>query len=875
MLNDGQVPGIGQAAGAVEALAIDPTNANIAYAGTVNGGVWKSTNATNANPTWAPLTDQQLPGLAINSVAISPVNSSVIYAGTGSVSAFAIIGSPGFGLARSSDGGTTWTVLAQSTFADQPIRSVVPTTLSGGQVVMAATLFRTGAGSDPVLPPLSPGGGLYRSNDGGVSFTRISGAPGSGLPDQGVSDLVADPSNPMRFYAAVPLPFGSATPTGMEGIYRSDDGGLTWTHADAGITDLATDGRILLAVHNSPGNDVLYAATVSSRPSPFSTVNVNGDFQGVFRSPNLGASWTAMGLPSQPVDTEAQVMLWHGAIAADPTDPNVVFLSGDASKTGRDGKEGNLFRGDASRQNPWQSVVGAGANGTAPHADSRAIVFEASGNLLQACDGGVFRLVTPDNPTSRIWTSVNGNLGTAEFHSIAYDPVSHVIFGGTQDNGTIAQTAPGSSSGGWFAGGDGGFVAVDANQTAHPGTSIRYSSAQNFSGFNRRSVDANNVAGSPVNIALKIVSGDGTGKHLFHFDPNIGFYQTFTLNTIDPRRMLIGTKNLYESFDQGDSLNDLGSVGDTVGTAWGESLVYGGRLNGVVDPDMIYVGASAHILHRVQMGDPLSTLTAYPGSKVISFAVDPQNYRQLYVMDDQTRIWASSDEGTSWTELTRNLPRLTPPTVGQAIEIYSTPSAPDAVLMAGGLTGVFEMPNPSSPGAKWSVLGDGLPHALVLDLHYDYTDNVLVAGTLGRGAWMLSNLFAAGADAPSMSIAGATVAAISSPAQGMDSFFAAFSAGTANLAAAADLLATALAFPLPTPTVVPTPAAMTPATAAALPSPPAGTDQVVTVPSPLSSTPTSGLAPRAANGLADDGGTDVLRPADPSWDGEAGPWSPG
>src|SRR5262249_29894553 len=105
---------------------------------------------------------------------------------------------------------------------------------------------------------------------------------GSGLPDQGVSDLVADPSNPLRFYAAVPLPFGSSTPTGKEGIYRSDDGGLTWTHADTGIPDLPTDGRIILAVHNSPGNNVVYAATVSSQPGPFSTVNTGGDYKGVF-----------------------------------------------------------------------------------------------------------------------------------------------------------------------------------------------------------------------------------------------------------------------------------------------------------------------------------------------------------------------------------------------------------------------------------------------------------------------------------------------------------------------------------------------------------------------------------------------------------------
>src|SRR5262249_36789991 len=202
-------------------------------------------------------------------------------------------------------------------------------------------------------------------------------------------------------------------------------------------------GRIILAIHNSPGNDVLYAATVSSFRNPvFSSVNVMGDFQGVFRSANLGATWSAMGLPGWPIDTEAQVMIWHGAIAADPTNPNVVFVGGDASNNPQDGFNGKVVRGDASLKNPCESVVGKGANDTAPHADSRAMVFEAKGNLLEACDGGIFRLASPNNSSSRIWTSVSGNLGTVEFHSVAYDPVSNVVFGGTQDNGTIAQTAP-------------------------------------------------------------------------------------------------------------------------------------------------------------------------------------------------------------------------------------------------------------------------------------------------------------------------------------------------------------------------------------------------------------------------------------------------
>ena len=103
-----QVPPDSRVAGAINAIATDPANANLVYVGTVNGGIWKTTNATAANPTWIPLTDFQLPALSIRSLAISPVDPNVIFAGTGSSSSLSSLGTPGFGVARSTDGGGSW-----------------------------------------------------------------------------------------------------------------------------------------------------------------------------------------------------------------------------------------------------------------------------------------------------------------------------------------------------------------------------------------------------------------------------------------------------------------------------------------------------------------------------------------------------------------------------------------------------------------------------------------------------------------------------------------------------------------------------------------------------------------------------------------------
>jgi hypothetical protein len=236
---------------------------------------------------------------------------------------------------------------------------------------------------------------------------------------------------------------------------------------------------------------------------------------------------------------------------------------------------------------------------------------------------------------------------------------------------------------------------------------------------------------------------------LIQFDKNIQFYQPFALNAIRPHRMLIGTNQLYESLNNGDSLNNLGCLtplvmgkcdGARVGQGYGRPIAYGGRLAGVAMPGVFYVGAGATIFHRVTTGGLITKLANYPGGTVITIAMNPNNYKQLYVSDILNNVWGSSDEGASWVPLTGDLqPSLTQRVT--TIQVFSPDGTVlNTTLFAGGF-GVFQLTNPSTPGGHWTPvtgLGDisKIPPALVLDLHYDYTKNVLVAGTLGRGAWL-------------------------------------------------------------------------------------------------------------------------------------------
>ncbi len=114
----------------------------------------------------------------------------------------------------------------------------------------------------------------------------------------------------------------------------------------------------------------------------------------------------------------------------------------------------------------------------------------------------------------------------------------------------------------------------------------------------------------------------------------------------------------------------------------------------------------------------------------------------MFVLDNQSRVWASFDEGVSWINLTANLPSLSSDI--RVVEVVSPDASGNTVLIAGGLGGVFQMTSPGSEGASWTVLGSGLPNGFVLDLHYNSTHDVLVAGILGRGAWTLPNFFEGG-----------------------------------------------------------------------------------------------------------------------------------
>src|SRR3954466_11119924 len=131
---------------------------------------------------------------------------------------------------------------------------------------------------------------------------------------------------------------------------------------------------------------------------------------------------------------------------------------------------------------------------------------------------------------------------------------------------------------------------------------------------------------------------------------------------------------------------------------------------------------------------------------VRAIAMDPQNYKNVYVVDSASRVWGTTDEGATWTNITVNVPTFS--TDVRTVEIFSPAASHiNTVLIAGGSGGVYQMRRPGAAGTAWQSLPE-LPHGLVPDSPYYYETNTLIAGILGRGAWTLSGYFRGGTTVP-------------------------------------------------------------------------------------------------------------------------------
>src|SRR5215471_4393559 len=569
--------------GKIDALAVDPRNANVVYLGSSDGGVWKT---IDEGAHWTQLFDEQ-DSLSIGSIALDPQNPDTIYVGSGAESeSFLGIGVYGDGIYKSSNGGSSWQHFDGSNFGaplsnysgDGGARVVsIAVHPKNRHVLLAGVKF-----SDCTALPAS---GIWRSVDGGSHWTQVLGSDFGG-------QVVFDPTAANTAYAVLNTSFCAAT-AGADGLYKSTDGGVTWT-----------------PILSYPFGSYLSYAIAPSNPQ---TIYVLSADPAVLKSADGGLNWSA---PLYNQDFCGDQCGYDQVIAIDPVDPNIVFIGGELYV--HRSLDGGVT---------WQKV-----DGRKLHVDHHALAFSADGSVLyDGNDGGVWSTADISNPSSIPWTELNETLSLTQFYpGISLDPTNtNVAFGGSQDNG-LQKYSGGPTWNGLLLDdllnsecGDGFRTLVDFN---HPQTVY----ATCLTGVAGLFLWRSESGGDPL-------FGTLPSFHLLRpcltpdslcppNDRGLNFASPLNMDPSDSRRLYTAGYQVWRSDDRGDTWSTISPPLSSSYPMWSMAVAPG-------DPNTVYTGATGNgILYRTSNALAAGgaswtdiTSTALPDRLINAIAVDPLN----------------------------------------------------------------------------------------------------------------------------------------------------------------------------------------------------------------------------------------------------------
>lgn len=473
----------GIVAGRVSAggLAVDPSNTNVAYAGFVAGGLWKTTNLTAATPTWTPLwDDKDYVTQSAGAIEIDPNNSNVIYVGTGD---WAASDQQSSGIMKSTDGGATWTLLGSDVFV--PYSPTVP---AGGN---------RWANQNTKVVQVDPNNSnkilvgtrydLYISHDAGSSWQVCGFGNGYTNPAASnptvaainrISGIYLDTrSNPTKVYVAVGYAFENGN--GNNGVYRFNmpaSGCPAWpadfTAINGGFpantgngvnveNGGATTGRIELAGTTSSGQLTLYAQVENATKDNYSSLGTY-----VLRPDGGSTTWTKLTETYSQCNNAGTGQDWYDLfLGVDPTNDKVLYVGHlDVYKVAVNATY------TAGTYTNMTDVYGTTcANYGRVHPDQHTIAFLGNtSSFIVGNDGGVYYNNTG---TAAGFKQINNSFNTNQFYAgqIGRDFAgggmggTQWLFGGMQDNGNASWDST-SSNFQWTGrsiGGDGFFTTFD------------------------------------------------------------------------------------------------------------------------------------------------------------------------------------------------------------------------------------------------------------------------------------------------------------------------------------------------------------------------------------------------------------------------------
>ncbi|WKW10932.1 hypothetical protein Strain138_000165 [Pseudogemmatithrix spongiicola] len=725
-----------------------PSPSKTFFVAAAAGGVWKT---TNNGVTFRPVFDNY--GIAsLGDLAIAPSDTNIIYLGTGEPNSRNSI-SPGGGVFKSTDGGMTWTYMGLKETEHVGRIIVHPTNPSVAWVAALGAAWRPNRER-----------GLYKTTDGGTTWQLKKFINDT----TGFVDIDIHPTNPNVLFATsyhrLRGPYFLQSGGRGSALWKSEDGGETWTEVRGGGFPATMKGRMEIAIAPSDGNVMYVMVEADTNPNPRPTAGAAAQKSpsGLYRSADGGRTW------EKTADDNVRPF-YYSQVRVHPTNPNRVWFSSTPVKVS-----------DEGGKNARNATIGLHVDHHAQWIDPKDPDRHIVGN-----DGGIG--ITFDNGGNYIFPNT---FAIGQFYNISFDmAVPYNVCGGLQDNGSWC--GPSRRRQGpitnamWytFNGGDGFVTNQDptnpdiiygtsqggnmARFIVSTGTSTRLQKPNYRERYMKWEDSIMVVRGDttrPASAALqRTIAGLRAQQRTDSIadSPRWNWNTPFFLSPHNPSIVYMGASRVYKSLQRGDNMFPISA-------------------------DLSYADTmKIRVSTRTTGGITIDATGAETFGTIVSLNESPLVAGKLYAGTDDGRLWMTENDGGTWTELTSRVPGVPAGTYVSRIEpsqfdagrVYVTydnhrrgdftpyvfvsddngrtfrsiannlpKGGPDFVhviredvknqhlLFVGTDVGAYVS---GDRGATWQKFMTGLPNVPVHDLRIHPRDAELIAGTHGRSIWIV------------------------------------------------------------------------------------------------------------------------------------------